>query len=255
MSAVPKPPRRILIGAGSFADAEAAFRLVEWLAEEMTTELGGMLVEETILPEIASLPKQKIVTSSGTLLVAPTPTQLRTIIESDAKAFQKALSALARSRKWSFERCRGELVSGLCEAARGWDLLLLGYRASSRQTGVVLLIAPPAKATQDSVRIAGDLARALGTAAVSLSLDAPGAPQDTHPADIETVPGEDTLLARLERIHASAVVLDLSAGPLRTYDQLRRVVAAARCPVVVLGAAQGEPSIAHTAQIPPAPSS
>ena len=61
------------------------------------------------------------------------------------------------------------------------------------------------------------------------------------------------MLALISRMNASAVVLDLSAGPFRTHDQLRQLLAAARCPLLVLGANQGEPSIAHTTQVPPAP--
>ena len=57
MSATTIQSRRILIGAGSFADAQAAFALVERLAEDLPAELGGMLVEETIVSEIAGLPK------------------------------------------------------------------------------------------------------------------------------------------------------------------------------------------------------
>lgn len=237
--------RRILIGAGSFADAQAAFPLVERLAENLTAELGGILVEETILSEIAGLPKQRIVTSSGSLVVAPTPRQFRTLLESDAKAFRRALSTLARTRKWSFERRRGELISGLCEAARGWDLLLLGHRATCRQAGRVVLIAPPKSATQEVARLAETLGRRLGTGVRALDLGA----QDLRTGNTEPIRSEGELLARIGRMHASAVFLDLSAGPLRTYDQLRSLLAAARCPVAVLGAAHGEPSIRHTTQI------
>ncbi len=250
---MPPPARRILIGAGSFADARAALRLAERLAGDLAAELGGMLVEEAILYEIADLPKPRVITSSGTMIVAPSRARLRTLVEGDARAFRETLSALARSRKWSFERRRGELISGLCQAARGWDLLLLGHRETQRLPGRVVLIAPPEGAGEAAAGLAGDLAAALRTDVVALRLG-PEQPGGTAQGS-EHLGGEDALLARIGRIHAAAVVLDLSAGPLRTYDQLRRLHAAARCPLVVLGAGQGEPSLEHATQIPPAPGS
>ncbi len=248
MTAPPRPSRRLLIGAGSFADAQTAFQLAERFAEEMAEELGGMLVEETFLTEIAGLPKQRIITSSGALIGAPSPTQFRTLMAGDAKAFRKALSAIARSRKWSFEQRRGELICGLCEAASGWDLLLLGHRQMHRLTGQVLLIRPPLAASQEAVHLATKLAVALRTRSVALALGAAEPLQEPGIPNTEAFESEGELLKRMGRIHASAVVLDLGVGPLRTYDQLRMVLAAARCPVLVLGASQGEPSAPDAAR-------
>jgi len=253
MTPAPKSARRILIGAGSFADARAALRLVERLTASLSAELGGMLVEETMLAELADLPRQRVITSRGTFVVAPSPSQIRIAIESDAKAFRQTLSALAQRQKWSFERRRGELISGLCETAKGWDVLLLGHRETHRLNGQVILIAPPADASQSAEDLAEDLASGLGTSTIRLSMD-PARPGtfDVFPVT-EHFADEDALLTRIGRIHASAVVLDLSAGPLRTYDQLRHLLAAARCPIVVLGAGKGEPQPEHATRIPPAP--
>ncbi len=253
MSAAPKSSRRILIGAGSFADARAALRLVDRLAEGLVTEVGGMLVEETVVAELADLPRQRVITSSGTFVVAPSRRQIRTVIESDARAFRKMLSAMSQPQKWTFERRHGELISGLCEAAKGWDLLLLGHREIHRLTGRVVLIVPSVKASQTVEDLAEELASRLGTCTVRLSLvPAPAETPEISPQS-ECYDSEDALLQRIARIHASAVVLDLSAGPLRTNDQLRHLFAAARCPIVVVGAGQGDPSIEHSTQIPPAP--
>lgn len=252
MTAAQRPSRRLLIGAGSFADAQTAFRLAERLVEEMAEELGGMLVEESFLTEIAGLPKQRVITPSGTLIGAPSPTQLRTLMASDAKAFRKALSAVARSRKWSFEQRRGELISGLCKAASGWDLLLLGHRQMHRLAGQVLLIRPPLPASQEAVHLATKLAGALQTQSVAFTLGAAETIQEPGLLKTEAFESEGELLERMARIHASAVVLDLGVGPLRTYDQLRLVLAAARCPVLVLGASQGEPSAPIVARAEPA---
>lgn len=249
MTTSAKPSHRILIGAGCFADARAVSRLAERLAAMFTAEVGGLLMEEVILSEIADLPRQRVITSSGRLIVAPSQRQIRTLIESDAKAFRRMLSGLARSKKYFFERRRGELISGLCEAAKDWDVLLLGHRDIHRLTGRVVLIAPPPNTSRASENVAKELALALQTETTSLALGEAGEKAEAE----EYFPTEDALMTRVGRIHASAVVLDLSAGPLRTYDQLRRLLAAARCPIVVLGAAHGEPSIRHSTLIPPAP--
>lgn len=245
---------RILIGAGSFADARAALRLVERLDENLAKELGGVFVEDTMIAELADIPRQRVITSSGTVVVAPSRHQIRTVIESDANAFRQMLSGLARQHKWSFERRRGELISGLCEAAKGWDLLLLGYRETHRFSGHVILIAPPDNKSQSAGLFAEDLARALDAATVRMSLSPTPAPVSGEPTDTEFFTNEDALLARIERTHASAIVLDLSAGPLRTYDQIRRLLTAGRCPIVVIDAGKGEPSLEYSIQIPPAPS-
>ena len=44
------------------------------------------------------------------------------------------------------------------------------------------------------------------------------------------------VIEALERRFAAAILVDLNVGPLKSEDDLRRLVAAARCPVVVLGA-------------------
>lgn len=251
MTSPSKPSKRLLIGASCFADAKAALRLAERLGGTLFGELGGLLVEETIVTEIVDLPWQRVVTSSGTFVVVPSRQQIRTLVESDAKAFRDTLSGLAQSkaRKWSFERRHGDLISGLCAAAAGWDILLLGHRETHRQAGKIVVIAPPVTAPQSAIELAEDLAKALRTELVTASIGTEETPAQQH----MPFSSDAALLAYINRTSASAVVLDLSAGPLRTHDQLRHVLAAARCPVLVLGAAGGEPSIAHTTQIPPAP--
>lgn len=255
MTQPPERPRRLLIGAGSFADARGALRLAERLAETLGGDLGGLLVEETIVTEVVDLPGQRVVTSSGSIMVAPSRNQIRTLMESDAKAFRETLSGLARAktRKWFFERRHGDLISGLCEASRGWDLLLLGHRETHRRAGRVALIAPPSGSSQAAADLARDLARALGTGMAVLSIDPDIAQRQDKGDGDERFASETDMLSRVNRMNASAVVLDLSAGPLHTHDQLRLLLAAARCPVLVLSAAQGTASIEHTVEIPPAP--
>lgn len=255
MTETPRETRRILIGAGSFADARAALRLVERLAENLATELGGVFVEDTTLTELASLPGQRIITSGGTVVVTPSRRQIRTVVESDARAFRKMLSRMARQQKWSFEHRHGELISGLCEAAKGWDLLLLGHRETYGFSGHVVLLEPLDGASEATEKLAEDLASRLDADMIRMSLATTPTKIPSDISETEYFTSEDALLARIERIHASAIVLDLSAGPLRTYGQLRRLLASGRCPIVVLDAGKGKPSPERSAQLPPKPTS
>lgn len=88
---------------------------------------------------------------------------------------------------------------------------------------------------------------------VQVALGTPPKDRPSASGDHQWFPTESELLARISRMNAAAVVLDLQAGPFHSHDQLRQLLAAARCPVLVLGAGQGTPSIPLTTQIPPAP--
>ncbi|MDW4551164.1 hypothetical protein R5H32_17515 [Defluviimonas sp. D31] len=244
MSVATVTRRRILIGAGSFADAETAIAIAERIAEAVAADLGGVMVEEPDAAGVSGLPCQRVVTSSGMLVVAPSSAQMRILLASDARAFRARLSRVAEARAlhWSFERRRGELVSGLWEAARSWDLLLLGHRPISRRRGSVVAILPPGPTEIDARALAETLASALGTGIVTMT-----------PMAGTEAEAEEALLRRVSRTNAAVVIVDLGAGPVRGPDALRRLLDAARCPVLVIGAGRVPATIAHTTQIPPAP--
>lgn len=222
---------RILIGAGSFADAESAIRLAERIVASLPAELGGVLVDEGLMADIVHLPGQRVVSTGGTLLVPPSIRQIRSLMEADARAFRHRLSAIARTRtvQWSFEQRSGDLIRGLCEAARGWDILLLGYREMHKRSGPVVLVTSAPAGSPRAEALATDLAGLLKAGVVVLAVS----PDDGAPK----APPDQDVLARLSRINAAAVVIDMAASPMRTEDHLRQLLDAARCPVLVLGAA------------------
>ena len=235
MTAAPAARKRILIGAPSYADARTALDLAARLADSLVAELGGVLLEEALVGELLGRPGQRLVSRSGALLPAPSPERLRALVESDVKAFRDALRDMAalHRQRWSFERRRGELIAGLCEAAAGWDILLLGCAARPAPRGRVVLVAPPAGAADTAREISRVIARALGAELVTLALAAGG----TSGAETLTWADETELLRWLSRASAAAVVVDAEAGPFHSQAQLRQLVEVARCPVVVLGAA------------------
>ena len=236
MTGAPGKRRRILIGAGSFADARAALLLLDRLSAARKAELFGLFLEETVLAEIAGLPAQRVVTLGGDFAVMPSHQQLRELAEREARAFRGMLSDVAGGRKWRFETRRGEMVTALGIATESWDIALLGHRESHPFARQVILIVPPANASQQAADLARELAAGPGAGLRSLSLASHG-DAGSDMADVERVESEDALFARVARIPAAALVLDLSAGPLTSHRQLRDLLAAARCPVIVLGAA------------------
>ncbi len=239
MTATRTASLRVLVGAGSFADAEAALQMIDRLDRRLG-ELGGLFLEEMLLAEIAALPAQRVVTPGGMLKGAPSRRQLGALFEREAAAFRASLSRVAKTRKWEFERRQGELIGALYEAAQGWDILFVGHSATHRFPGQVVLIAPPPGAPQRAAEMAGDLASGLGRGLRSLSL-APERAATAGEPSAECFTDAAALLSRLSRLPAAALVVDLAAGPFHGAEGLRQLHEAARCPILVLGAGEGEP--------------
>ncbi|WP_146348179.1 hypothetical protein [Falsiphaeobacter marinintestinus] len=242
---------RIMIGAGCFADAQAAMRLADQILATLPAELGGILIEEDVMADIVQLPGQRVVTSGGSLMVPPSARQIQILADSDARAFRDKLSKIARARsaKWYFERRVGELIHGLFEASKGWDILLLGYREMHKRPGQVVVVTTASRGSARAEKLAGELAQVLETELLVLATEESEA-TPSEPSRV-TMDNEPKLLAQLSRINASAVVVDLAACPLQTENQIRQLLEAARCPVVVLGAEQGQRWIEHSTIIPP----
>lgn len=218
MSAPVRERWRILIGAVSFADAESALRLAEKMSAALTLDLGGLLIEDT---DATGSPRARLVTSTGVLVPGPTAEQAVMIARAEARAFRAALSRLAAARGvgWSFETRTGELVSGLIGESQGWDLLAIGYRQIRKPSGRIILIGTEGGGGGEADTVVDALAAAPG-------------------ARVERLPWPDdgATLDRLSRSHAAAVVVDLSGGDVPTEDALRRLIDAARCPVLIVGA-------------------
>ncbi|NDR58839.1 hypothetical protein [Aliiruegeria sabulilitoris] len=247
--------KRVLIAAGSYVDAAAAIRLAERIASGLIAELGGVLVDDEAIAETTGLPVQRIVTSGGMLVQVPSRTRLAGLMQSDARAFRSGLSGVASACtvEWVFEHRRGELISGICEAARGWDLLLVGHRTGRRRAGRVVLVDNASSPSSEATDLARGIAERLGTDVAMIAVNGPTAATDEAATGPEIVGSERALLARLNRINAALVIVDLAEGPLRGREQLRHLIEASRCPVLVLNASRAEPAIAYSTLIPEPP--
>ncbi len=247
--------KRVLIAAGNYADAAAAIRLAKGIAPGLIAKLGGLLVHDEAIADATGLPVQRVVTSGGMLVQAPSRQGFENLMESDARAFRSGLSnaASACAVEWAFERRRGDLIAGVCQAAGGWDLLIVGHR-SDRRIGPVVRVDPSRKPGEDTATIARRIAERLAAKVSAISMAGPDNVPNPPGGGPDTVRSEQDLLARINRINAALVIVDLAAGPLRGREQLRHLLEASRCPVLVLNAARAEPAIAHTVVIPPPPS-
>lgn len=222
-------PLRILIGAASFADARTALMLARQIAARAPARIGGLLVEEVRLADLPRLGRQRIVTSRGALRDVPTAGQIARLIERDAHAFATALAELAMAAG-PLQRRQGELTVSLMEVETAWDVLVFGHRETHGLRGRVVLIVPPAGGSRQAADLAEEIARAEGTTLVALGL----ARDDAGGAD-ETFADEAGIIARIGRLNCTAIVLDGRAGPIRDVDAVRAVLAAAHCPVVLVG--------------------
>ncbi len=239
--------KRVLVCAASYADARDAMRIAERLARLVGIDLGGLFLEDPEATELAASPHQRIVTASGMLVLAPGRRQMQLVMSGEARAFRAELSRIAERHalRWSFERISGEPVRCLCRAAQSWDMLLIGHRRLLDRRGPVLVLrpagAPSAADDSELSELASRLASALGSYVQQI------APAGDSPADTEA------LLDRIGRLHAALVLTDATDGPFCTGSGLRRLVEAARCPVLVTGASALRGAMEHDTPIPPGP--
>ena len=247
------PGLRILIGAGSYVDAAAALRIVQRLMGSFQAALGGILVEEEML-EMCQIPNQRIVQASGTKAMVPNHAQLRTLMNADARAFQQSLARTAgpSGTHWVFAQDRGELVHSSLHAAAGWDLLIIGYRQIHKVPGKIVIIQNDGPANDAMNNISMGLSEQLSVPSVVFNVtdgsDEAKAPIAANTIHFHTL---NDILRALTRTNAEAVLVDLRSGPIESQNDLACVIDAARCPVIVFGASEGDAMLEHSVYMPP----
>ena len=242
---------RILIGAGSFVDAIAALNILGRLTLDGNTRFGGLLVEESDALALCQIPNQRIVSASGSLVLAPSLSQVRTLIEADAKAFRRSLAQVAgfTPARWTFEQSIGDLVQKSLQASTGWDIVIFGHRNIHPIGGKIVLLQSSTSVNDDLFAFSNELARRLAAEHVIFSVgQSPG--NARKPNAFDTI---KDALASLGRINAQAVLVDMSHGPIHTSVELRQLLAVSRCPVFVFEATLTDHELEHSTQIPPAP--
>lgn len=244
---------RVLVGAGSFADAAAALRIVEHLPNSFCRVLGGVLIEDEDMLTVCQIPDQHIVLISGTLKSAPNRAEIQTILQADARAFEQSLAHTAdlHETNWTFSQDKGDLVESSLRAAKNWDVLVLGYRPLHSIRGKVVLLKRAGQPSDKMDAAAHQLSRHHSIEPTTFLLKE-GPDDDEYAAPENTLQFDtlDDILNRLKRTNAHAVLVDLRHGPVQKQTDLSRLLEAARCPVIVFGASQLHPALEHSAQIP-----
>lgn len=222
MSAVAARARRLVIAAESLGGAEAALAFCRSILEWSPAKPTGRIIDSDSAGYWTGS-GNRLVSTGGAVLPIPPPDRLRRMARGDAEALAARLAGLATelNTESTCELCEGELVSMACATIEHDDILILGQRPVVPRRGKVLLL----EAGHGASVAARGLADALAWAnATSVSLISPARDAD-----------QDALIAQVDRSHAGVVVADFEAGPLSGEDELRRLFAAARCPVTVLG--------------------
>lgn len=252
------PGLRILVGAGCFADAAAALRIVARLPGGLLAGLGGVLVEESDMLATCQIPRQRVVSASGITAMAPSLSQVRALLKADARAFRKSLAHTAdpAGAGWVFAQDKGDLVSTALRAATGWDVLVIGYRQVHRIPGKIVVL-ESARVPRDAVTAVSDrLAKHLSADRVVFSVKSEGTTMtDVQPPDMFQFETLDQALKALTRTNAEAVLVDLAQGPVYNLADLARLLEVARCPLVVFGTSGMNVLLEHSTQIPPVPGS
>ncbi|AXI49138.1 hypothetical protein C1J03_23790 (plasmid) [Sulfitobacter sp. SK012] len=251
-----RPGLRILVGAGCFIDAAAALRIVARLPGGFLAGLGGVLVEESDMLATCQIPRQLVVSASGATAMAPSLSQVRALLKSDARAFQKSLARTAdpTGAGWVFAQDKGELVGTALRAAAGWDVLVIGYRQVHQIPGKIVIL-ESASSPRDAVTAVSDrVAKNLSADRVVFSVDHEGDKiTAVQPSDTFQFKSLDQALKALTRTNAQAVLVDLENGPVHKLADLARLLEVARCPLVVFGTSGLNTLLEHSTQIPPRP--
>lgn len=242
---------RILVGAGSFVDAEQALRIIARLPADTLAGLGGILVEEVDTLVACQIPHQRVVLPDGTTRLAPDLSQVRTLLKADARAFRKSLENTAKPDRadWVFAQDKGDLVGAALRAAQGWDVLIFGYRQVHKVTGKVVTISGSGAASPEIDAAADSLKRQFVTDRIDMSVSAAPNPR----ADTQRFSSFDECLRTLARTNALAVLVDLSQGPVKNHEDLARLLEAARCPLFVFGASPMQSLLGHSIHVAPDP--
>ncbi|WP_294606597.1 hypothetical protein [uncultured Roseovarius sp.] len=247
---------RILIGASSFADAQAALRIARNMLAGPTGQLGGLLIEDETLRSICHCPNQRVISASGTLIYLPSPTQIRTMMNADAQAFRRRLAEIAApsTSRWTFEQGAGDLVESSLKSGQDWDILIFGYRALHPVPGKIVVFENTTTAHTEAVAMGEVLADQFKAQTVVYRIGADTPPQaEQGQIAARHFVTLQAALAQLARINAQAVVIDLARGPVRSSDQVKALLNASRCPIVILNSSSAEPALEHNVQIPQPP--
>lgn len=240
-------PRRIILGATCFADADSAIAIAVDLAREIDGEIKALLIEEEAISHFSSLPFARTVSVSGEPSEEVTPELMRKAFDRDARVFRQTLGSAAKraTLEWSFEERKGEFKSILEQDAVEGDFVLVGYQSLGRSSSnEVLLVEDVTSADNDLVKLASQIANAMSSSlsAAILSHDKANARSRAselrgllanagiHVASILASNNKSATLDYIQNNKLTAVVTSEITAKALGLDAL---LSAGRCPVLL----------------------
>ena len=207
---------QVILGATCYADAEASLRVAVVLAKQIGGDIHGCLVtDEAILASVAH-PRARAVAYSGRNLSKVTSSAMHAAFRADARLFEDQLLRTARQASLGsvFSEARGQLTGVLHEKATAGDFVVFGFRRAVRDGDRIVLAAGGARPDPELLQLGVELSATLGkrltifaapefTAEVASTLS--GLAEATY--DILPFTGSEEMLARLDRMSPSAVVV------------------------------------------------
>ncbi len=221
MREVARPERHLVVAGVSIADIRAAVSHARILLHRLQATPRGLFVEMRVAG-LATGAGHRIVATDGTLQEIPTDEQSSRIAKREATQLETIISELAseRSVHWSCEVAEGDFVTCACANVAKEDILLLCQRPTLGLRGSVLLIGATNPNSDTALIAAQALAKAFSTTV-----------SEVQPSEQTTV-----VFDEVNHSHVVAIVIDFNAVPAGNEEDLRKLLSAARCPVVVIGA-------------------
>ena len=216
-----RPDRHLVVAGASVADVRAALSHARILLQQLHATPRGLFVEMQFA-DLATGTEHRLVAADGTFREFPNYEQSSRTAKWEARQLETIISELASGRTghWSCEVAEGDLVTCACANAAEEDILLLCQRPMLGLRGSVLLLGALNPSSDTALIAAQALANAFSTTLSKVHLS-------------EQIAG---IYDEVNHSHVVAIVIDLDAGPAASEEDLRQLVSAARCPVVVIGA-------------------
>ncbi|MBN2905101.1 MAG: hypothetical protein JXJ18_00160 [Rhodobacteraceae bacterium] len=196
---------RVILGATSFAEAEASLALATALAVDAGAELLGLMIDDAEVLALSSAHGAQIIAPGGQSVAPPPAADMRAALARDAARFQHGLqqAATRAALGWRFARLGGSLAGALADLAEPGDLLVVAAGPLRSPIRDIVLLSAPQTPAAAPLRRAADVAASHAARPLRV-LAQPDTPPDTAPG---LASGTDpALLAVLGRLGPGSVL-------------------------------------------------
>lgn len=232
-------PRRIILSATCYTDAQSAMEIALHLARQLNSALLGLLVEDEAAHIYVGFPNARTVAAPGQVSTAITAKKMHSAFRRDAKLFRRALEnrALNARLNWSFQQERGHLHTSTQKQATAGDFLLFGfYRPERHATSLAVVLGgtPDPGLSQLGVTLAKDTGLPLlffVPAQTHLTQEfGPEAGTANSLFETREYASHDDLLRQIGCLAAKVVLVSAHCEEITAIEALQQK---ARCPIII----------------------